>query len=441
MRVRRIDTSGNEALKQPVRLPNGSWVLEGYATRAGVLRYLNPDGSERLEFRPPEEVEKAAANLSHCVLTHRHPPEGYVTPATAGARQRGVVLDAAWDADSRRVPVRCLVTDQRLLDALSEGTKELSPGYEASVTEEPGEWEGQRYTHVQRDIHHNHLAVVEAGRAGPECAFRLDAEGHVDVEDVPSLPVPAIDTHTVVASNDDTTATPPSPEGNPEEKTMADVKVTIAGKEFLVPEAVAQAIAEEGRSWEAKVKEAQEKATKTEGEVGELKLELDQEKKEGEELEKKLDAADQEKKTLSVRLVAEQEEVKRLKQLHTDAADPVKFQAQVDAKVSLVRQAEKVLGANYDFAKRSTFEVHCDALDKLVEGKEGLKKVVEGFKAAKDTVSVAALYTSEMARFDAGDVTLGGSHGSAPGAPEVGVDFFLGHQQAIIKRQRGEKKA
>lgn len=428
-RLRRLDTLGTEALASPVQLPNGSWRLQGYATRAGVLRYLNPDGTERLEFRPPEEVEKTAAGLALCVLTHRHPPEGYVTPETAGKYQRGMVLDSKWDATSQRVPVDTVVTDQRLLDALSAGVSELSAGYSATVTEEPGEWNGQRYTHVQRDIQYNHLAVVERGRAGPDCALRLDAEGNVEPPAIPPIPVPSIDTPAVPPSNVGNRATPPSPEGSTEEQRM-DVTIEIGGKTFTVPKALADALTAERAAMEEKMKASQTALTTREGEMAAVKSDLQQKvdaaAREAAALKSSLDAA-------TVKLDSANSEVERLKKERNDAASPEKLAALVDERVELVARAGKVLGTNYNFkaAASSPHQVRVDALDKLLESKPDLKAKLNGYTPEQ----VSALFDVEMARFDAGETKLGPAHAPPPAAPPM-KDPFLDAQEALRKKQQ-----
>ena len=45
-------------------------------------------------------------------------------------------------------------------------SKNLSCGYTLNLDEESGVYNGQPYTHRQRDIKYNHLAIVKAGRAG-----------------------------------------------------------------------------------------------------------------------------------------------------------------------------------------------------------------------------------------------------------------------------------
>lgn len=426
-RVRRLDLASGEALAPPVRLPNGSWRLQGYATRAGVFKYFNPDGTERLEFRPPEEVEKSAAGLTHCVVTHRHPPEGYVTPATAGKHGRGLVLESKWDAASQRVPVDTVVTDQRLLDALSAGEQELSAGYSANVEPRAGEWEGQRYTHVQTDIQYNHLAVVPSGRAGPECAMRLDAEGNVETPPIPRLPVPPIDTPAVPPSHVGARDTPPSSEGK-KEQPMEEVEVTLDGKTFKVPKAVADALAAEKAKWEAATNAAKGAVTTKETELETVKLDA----------KTKLDAAAGEVKDLKVKLASESGEVEKLKKLHADAANPEAVEKKVTERVELITRAKPVLGEKYDFAKAVPFQVHCDALDKLLEGKEPLKQMLADFKLAKDERGVAVLFSTEMARFDADGGKLGPAH--APPTTPPGGDVFLKGQNDLKERQRAQQK-
>lgn len=48
------------------------------------------------------------------------------------------------------------------------GLKELSLGYNLTLDETPGEWNGQHYDAIQRDIRINHLALVREARAGEQ---------------------------------------------------------------------------------------------------------------------------------------------------------------------------------------------------------------------------------------------------------------------------------
>ena len=425
MRVLRNDlVAGNGELAPPQQLPNGSWRIQGYATRAGVFRYLNPDGTERFEFRPPEEVEKSAGGLASCALTNKHPPEGRVTPATAEKHQRGIVLESRWDAETQRVPVDCLVTHQDLLDSLAAGRRELSAGYEATVTEEAGEYEGQRYTHVQRDIVYNHLAAVDAGRAGPKCAFRLDAHGdaqtHADAEDAPPVVIPT------------STAAPTSAA---KEKPMQ--KVVINGVEYEVPEALATALMAERAAWEKKLEAAKAGEVEAMEDVKEqqaLVVAADTAKTEA---IAKVDAADKARQALQVKLDEAKDEVRTLKRERADASSDEAVSKRVAARTALQMQVAPVLGANYDYTAASDEKLRVDALEKVLEGKEPSKKRLAGYVAAKNSSAVTALFEHVMEE-RADSTSLGATHSPAPGA-KVAVDPFMAAQEKLKQDQKGPR--
>lgn len=51
---------------------------------------------------------------------------------------------------------------------IENGKKELSLGYRCSYERSPGEWNGQKYEYIQRNLRGNHLALVDKGRMGAE---------------------------------------------------------------------------------------------------------------------------------------------------------------------------------------------------------------------------------------------------------------------------------
>lgn len=436
-RLRRIDLAvEGEELAPPVQLPNGSWVLEGYATRAGVFRYLNPDGSERFEYRAPEVVKAAAGNLALCVLTNEHPREGYITPENAAVHQRGLVLESSWDEATERVKVRCIATHKDLLDALRAGKRQLSAGYEANVLPRVGEWKGQPYTHAQEDVAHNHLATVEAGRAGKECGFRLDAEGHVAPVDVPPIPVPAIDTPPLLPSNVGAGTPPPSAEK--EQQVME--KVTINGKTFEVPPEVAAAYKAEMAAREAELAKLREQVGTANGtaegnRTAMLAAQADATKKDGEvkDLTAKLDAA-------KVTLDSEKAEVNRLTKLHSDAASPEAISLKVQERAKLERQVLPVLGENYEYTKADDVKLRADALDKLLDGKDELKAKAQGY--AKDKAQhplLSVLFDAEISRFARGDTQLGGTHGAAAAPINLGA-VYQEHDKKLANKYREQPK-
>src|SRR5271165_2445158 len=59
-------------------LPDGSIRVTGQLTRPGTFTYRNPDGTERREYRPPEEVfsPRAMQTFASSTVTMNHPSRG-----------------------------------------------------------------------------------------------------------------------------------------------------------------------------------------------------------------------------------------------------------------------------------------------------------------------------------------------------------------------------
>lgn len=164
------------------RTPQGGILAKGNLTRTGVLVYRNPDGSTRRELRHPDEVFSADSlrSLRGAPVTLRHPATP-VTAETWGTLAIGHVgEDVRADerfvlADSIRIQ-RADAAAQVMAGAL----KEFSCGYHCQIDPTPGEYQGERYDAVQRDIRYNHVALGPSGwgRAGADVAIRADgAEG------------------------------------------------------------------------------------------------------------------------------------------------------------------------------------------------------------------------------------------------------------------------
>lgn len=148
-------------------------------TRTGVFIYRNADGSDRREYRPPEEVFKADSLSLYAgiPITNGHP--GKVTSANAANHTIGAVLTPArQDGDN-------LIADIVIhnVEAVNAGNKELSVGYELDLDETPGITpNGERYDAVQRNIIPNHLAIVSRGRAG-NARLNMDGDEEAVIND------------------------------------------------------------------------------------------------------------------------------------------------------------------------------------------------------------------------------------------------------------------
>lgn len=161
----------------------GFLILKGAATRTGVFRYRNLDGTERLELRHPDDVldPKSLKTLAGKPFTVEHPPE-LVTPRNVDTYSRGSVNNRVEVVGNGLIEVVINVHHQDAIDEIKLKRKqELSCGYNCDVVEESGVFDGERYTHRQRNIVYNHLSLVEKGRAGEICSLRVDSESDPDI--------------------------------------------------------------------------------------------------------------------------------------------------------------------------------------------------------------------------------------------------------------------
>lgn len=150
--------------------------------RVGIQTYRNADGSIRKEFRPPEEVfnPDSLASFMGKVITDEHPAE-MVTAKNAKKLSVGTIQGEG-KQDGDNVISSIIIHDGEMIDKIMKGgKKELSLGYKVDLDETPGEYMGEAYDAVQRNIRVNHLAIVAKGRAG-NARLNLDRFDAVSIE-------------------------------------------------------------------------------------------------------------------------------------------------------------------------------------------------------------------------------------------------------------------
>lgn len=171
-----------------VRTPEGYLLAEGYAGRAGVLTYRQPDGSQRYELIPPDELFNvdSLATLARKPVTLQHPAEGgkpvQVDSTNVGRFEVGDV-DGMIDEERMGgfVRVRVAVRRADAVASVESGvSRGLSMGYVCDLDETPGTWNGTHYDAVQRNRRYNHLALCGLGRAGGDAKLHVDAAEAVD---------------------------------------------------------------------------------------------------------------------------------------------------------------------------------------------------------------------------------------------------------------------
>ena len=147
---------------------------EAIVTRTGVFRYLNADGTERMELRHPDDVfeEASLKSLYSIPITIDH-PANLVTAETAAELSVGMT-GSTHRVDRENIYTPLTITHKPGIDAVDAGKKELSLGYSLDLVPDTGSYNGIEYTHRQKNIRYNHLAIVARGRAGAQARLNLD---------------------------------------------------------------------------------------------------------------------------------------------------------------------------------------------------------------------------------------------------------------------------
>ena len=287
--------------------------------RTGVQTYKRADGSEIVEYRPAEEVGKvdSLASFAGKAVTLEHPPELLNTDNTShyqvGFTDSEILFDGSF------VRVRMTITDAEAIAAVESGaTPEVSAGYQVELEPRSGVTpDGQRYDAVQRSIAGNHIALTRKGRAGAAVKVHLDSTD--------AVAVPA----------------DPQPLGH---KPMA--KITIAGAEFEVSEAVAVAYTTAQRD------DAAQQHHKLDA-LEQVKTTLEAQR---DELQAKLDAALGTSDELKARIDGLTADLEQAQAARTDSAGDL--EARLDARLALIDKARVVLDADFEFKGKSDRQIH-----------------------------------------------------------------------------------
>lgn len=161
------------------KTPSGGLKITGNLTRCGIFEYKSPDGSIRKEYRPAEEVFKSdhLRSFSGAPVTIGHP--GKVTPDNWKQVAIGHVGEDVRQ-DGNYAVGSLYIQDAKAIAEVGHSIQEISCGYDIDLDPTPGEFEGQRYDAIQRNIRGNHVALGPAGwgRAGRDVALRLDSAGN-----------------------------------------------------------------------------------------------------------------------------------------------------------------------------------------------------------------------------------------------------------------------
>ncbi len=139
-------------------------------------KMLEPERRYKL-LRHPEEIKKAVGTFNGLPILWIHKPasaQDHPHEITIGATGNDATFDHPYLKNSLSI------WPAYASGAIEDGDqKQLSAGYAYKADMTPGEFEGEKYDGVMRDLVGNHLALVREGRAGSDVAVDEDADAKV----------------------------------------------------------------------------------------------------------------------------------------------------------------------------------------------------------------------------------------------------------------------
>lgn len=147
--------------------------------KAGVFDYLGkhinaPEPERKYKvYRPFEEIEKMKDQLSGMPLVYQHKWINPKNENTIAGSIGGEITSA-----NPYLKGRLTVFNDEAIKGIEDGScQELSMGYQANYYPESGEFNGEHYDYIQRDLQANHLALVPKGRSGKDLRVLDEAGG------------------------------------------------------------------------------------------------------------------------------------------------------------------------------------------------------------------------------------------------------------------------
>lgn len=156
---------------------DGYLVADAKVARTGIQIYSGtevgrPDLKTVRVYRAEDQVFSKAsmASFANIPVTNDHPPEVVTADNWAKYAKGQTGEDVARDGEALRIPL--MIADGATIADIEAGKRELSNGYMCDLNWDGGTTpSGEEYDAEQINIIGNHVAVVQAGRAGSE--FRI----------------------------------------------------------------------------------------------------------------------------------------------------------------------------------------------------------------------------------------------------------------------------
>ena len=162
---------------------NGFMEVKGSnISRVGVFPYSGAQIAPELEadrvymvYRPNESLAdpQTIESFKRIPFLDEHAMVGDAE-GTIPAEQKGVhgiITENVW-FEEPYLKADIKVYSEHLKDLINKGKTELSIGYRCIYEQTPGEYDGQEYDFIQRELRGNHLALVDEGRSGPDVSVQ-----------------------------------------------------------------------------------------------------------------------------------------------------------------------------------------------------------------------------------------------------------------------------
>ena len=160
---------------------NNGWleVKDNPITKVGVFDYLGkeigaPEPNKIYKvYRPAEELEKPETINSFKLLPFLDEHEMVGKGATPAERKgvQGMIGEQVY-FDPPYLRGNLKVLSNAALNLINGGKIDLSPGYRSRYEFTSGNFEGEHYDVIQRDLRGNHLALVDEGRTGTDVSVQ-----------------------------------------------------------------------------------------------------------------------------------------------------------------------------------------------------------------------------------------------------------------------------
>lgn len=175
---------------------NGWWIIkDNPLSKVGIYPYLGKQIDDSLEpnkvyrvFRPAEELlnKDTVKSFNLVPLVNDHEMLG---KDFSPAEEKGIdgIIYNPRVAHENMLIGNIKIYSEKMMKDIKNGKKELSMGYTCTYDLTPGDWDGQHYDVVQRNLRGNHVALVDRGRMGSDvrvydkhiCCDSMDIVGKV----------------------------------------------------------------------------------------------------------------------------------------------------------------------------------------------------------------------------------------------------------------------